>query len=396
MKPRVNGAQLSQLLLRRCDALGEISEEPGRLTRTFASGAMRRANKLVGSWMREAGMSVREDAAFNLLGRWDSARRGAKTFLLGSHLDTVRDAGKYDGPLGVLAAIAAVQLLRERGVKLPFNLEIAGFSDEEGVRYQTAYLGSNALAGTLKAEELARIQEKQIVKARRRDGFLGYAEVHIEQGPVLEAKNLPVGVVTAIAGQSRVGVELHGMAGHAGTVPMDLRRDALAGAAELVLEAERCGVTATVGKLEAVPGASNVIPGKAFLTLDVRHPGDARRTAAVRSLHAKARDNARRRGLRLIWATVQENRGVHCDKTLTHIFSKCIARRGLEVLKLPSGAGHDAVALAKICPVAMLFVRCKGGVSHNPAESVKAGDVWVAIEVLADFIIHLAALGERR
>jgi allantoate deiminase len=396
MKPRVNGAQLSQLVMRRCDALGKISEELGRLTRTFASSAMRRANKLAGVWMREAGMSVREDAAFNLLGRWDSTERGAKTFLLGSHLDTVRDAGKYDGPLGVLAAIAAVQLLRARGAKLPFNVEIVGFSDEEGVRYQTAYLGSNAFTGTLKAGDLARIEEKQIVKARRRDDFLGYAEVHIEQGPVLEAKNLPVGVVTAIAGQSRVRVEFYGTAGHAGTVPMDLRRDALAGAAELVLAAEGCGVTATVGKLEVAPGASNVIPGKVFLTLDVRHPNDARRLAAVKSLHTKACDIARRRGLKLAWTPVQENGAVQCDKTLTQIFAKCVARQGLEVLKLPSGAGHDAVVLSQICPVAMLFVRCKGGVSHNPTESVKAADVKVAIVVLADFITHVAALCERR
>lgn len=204
--------------MERIGALTEITEEPGKITRTFASPAMRRANELVGSWMREAGLSVREDAAFNLLGRWNSPQRGAKTFLLGSHLDTVRDAGKYDGPLGVLTAIAAVQSLRERSVKLPFNVEIVGFSDEEGVRYQTTYLGSRAFAGTLTAADLARIQEKQIVKARRnKNEFLGYAEVHIEQGPVLEKNNLPVGVVTAIAGQSRLRVEFQGVAGHAGT-----------------------------------------------------------------------------------------------------------------------------------------------------------------------------------
>ena len=251
---------------------------------------MRRANKLVGSWMRDAGMQVREDAAFNLIGRWNSAQRGAKTFLLGSHLDTVRDAGKYDGPLGVLTAIAAVQLLRERGVKLPFHLEIVGFSDEEGVRYQTAYLGSNAFAGTLKPADLARIQEKQIVKARRREKFLGYAEVHIEQGPVLEAKNLPVGVVTAIAGQSRDprGISRRRRTrrnrahGSCATTPSPARRN-------LCSPPKRCGVTATVGKIEVAPGASNVIPGKASLTLDIRHQNDSRRLAAVKSLHAKAR-----------------------------------------------------------------------------------------------------------
>jgi allantoate deiminase len=382
---------LAQLVMRRCDELGAISDERGCLTRTFASPAMRRANKLVGSWMRAAGLQVREDAAFNLIGRLPGTGRGAKTFLLGSHLDTVRDAGKYDGPLGVLAAIAAVQLLHERDVKLPFNLEIAGFSDEEGVRYQTAYLGSRALAGTLTAADLARIKEKQIVKARRARGeFFGYAEVHIEQGPVLEKHNLPVGVVTAIAGQSRLRVEFHGVAGHAGTVPMHLRCDALAGAAELVLATERCGVLGTVGKLEVAPGASNVIPGHAALTLDVRDQNDSRRLAAVRSLHAKAKSIATRRGLKLIWTPVQQSAAIHCDKTLTQIFSTCVAKHGFEVLKLPSGAGHDAAALAAICPVAMLFVRCKGGVSHNPAESVKTADVASAIGVLTDFIQTLA------
>jgi allantoate deiminase len=352
---------------------------------------MRRANQLVASWMRAAGLQVSEDAAFNLLGRWNSTQRGAKTLLLGSHLDTVRNAGKYDGPLGVLTAIAAVELLRERGVKLPFHLEVVGFSDEEGVRYQTAYLGSRALAGTLTASDLARIEEKQIVNAKRNRGeFLGYAEVHIEQGPVLEKNNLPVGAVTAIAGQSRLRVEFRGVAGHAGTVPMALRQDALAGAAELVLATERCGVLGTVGKLEVAPGASNVIPSHAALTLDVRDQKDSRRLAAVRTLHAQAKAIAKRRGLKLTWTRVQQTAAVQCDKTLTRIFSKCVAQRGLKVLKMPSGAGHDAAALSAICPVAMLFVRCKGGISHNPAESVKTSDIAPAIGVLADFIQTLA------
>ena len=383
----------AQLVMRRCDELGAISDEAGRLTRTFHSPAMSRANRLVGSWMREAGLQVREDAAFNLLGRWNSTRRGAKTLLLGSHLDTVRDAGKYDGPLGVLTALAAVQSLRERGVTLPFNVEVAGFSDEEGVRYQTTYLGSRALAGTLTAVDIACIKEKQIVKARRpRNELLGYAEVHIEQGPVLEKRNVPVGVVTAIAGQSRLRVEFRGAAGHAGTVPMHLRHDALAGAAAFVLAVERCGITATVGKLEVEPGASNVIPGNVSLTLDARDRSDARRAAVLSRLKSKAQAIARRRGLKLIWTPIQETGAVQCDKTLAKIFSQCIAERGLEVLKLPSGAGHDAAALAAICPVAMLFVRCKGGISHNPAESVTVGDVRVAVEVLSSFILQLGRL----
>jgi allantoate deiminase len=378
--------------MRRCDTLGTVSEERGRLTRTFASPAMRRANQRVGSWMRAAGLQVREDAAFNLLGRWNSARRGAKTLLLGSHLDTVRDAGKYDGPLGVLSAIAAVQWLHTQGVRLPFHLEVAGFSDEEGVRYQTTYLGSRALAGTLTRSDLARIREKQIVKARRRTGeFLGYVEVHIEQGPVLEEHHLPVGVVSAIAGQSRLRVELQGTAGHAGTVPMNRRLDALAGAAELVLAAERSGVLATVGKLDLSPGASNVIPGRAALTLDIRDARDSRRRAAVRSLHAAAKAIAKRRGLRLTWTPVQETDAVECDKTLRRLLSASVARRDIQALQLASGAGHDAAAISALCPVAMLFVRCRGGISHHPAESVKTADVATAIGVLADFIQSLAA-----
>ena len=391
-------ANHAKIVMRRCDALAQISDDRGQLTRIFASPAMRRANKLVGSWMREAGLQVHEDAAFNLLGRWNSNQRGAKTFLLGSHLDTVRDAGKYDGPLGVLTAIAAVKVLRERGVKLPFNLEVVGFSDEEGVRYQTAYLGSGAFAGTLTAADLARIEEKQIVKARRSPGeFLGYVEVHIEQGPVLEKRNLPVGIVTAIAGQSRLRVEFHGVAGHAGTVPMNLRQDALAGAAEFILAVESLAkkqsrLVATVGKAEVAPGASNVIPGCVRLTLDVRDQSDSRRLAAVQSLHTKAKIIAKQRGLKLTQTPVQQTAAVQCDKTLAQIFSRCVVQRGLEVLKLLSGAGHDAVAISAICPVAMLFVRCKGGISHHPAESVKAADVRVAVEVLSDFILRLAKL----
>jgi hydantoinase/carbamoylase family amidase len=352
---------------------------------------MRRANKLVGFWMRDSGLQVREDAAFNLLGFWRGTRRNAKTLLLGSHLDTVPNAGKYDGSLGVLTAIAAVQLLKEHGAKLPFNLEVVGFSDEEGVRYQTTYLGSRALAGSLTAADLARVKEKQIVKARRPRGeILGYAEVHIEQGPLLEKHNLPVCAVTAISGQSRFRVGFHGSAGHAGTVPMDLRRDALAGAAEFILAAETCGVTATVGLIHVEGGASNVIPGRVTLTLDVRDQSDSRRFAAVRVLRWKANAIAKKRALKLVWTTVQQTAAVKCDNSLTQMFSRSIAQRGLKVLKLASGAGHDAAALSKICPVAILFVRCKDGISHNPAESVRIGDVATAIGVLADFVQMLS------
>jgi allantoate deiminase len=287
--------------------------------------------------------------------------------------------------------------LHGQKIELPFNLEIIGFSDEEGVRYQTTYLGSRAFAGTLTRADLACIKEKQIVRARRnKDEFLGYAEVHIEQGPVLEKHNLPVGVVSAIAGQSRLRVEFSGTAGHAGTVPMNLRRDALVGAAEFVASVPSValrtpGLVATVGKIEAAPGASNVIPGQATLTLDVRGQSDLRRISAVKFLRAKAQSIAKKKRLRLTWTPIQQTNAVCCDKNLTDVFSKCVTQRGLKTLKLSSGAGHDAVTLSAICPVAMLFVRCKGGISHHPAESVKTSDVASAIGVLADFIQTLAA-----
>jgi allantoate deiminase len=376
--------------MRRCDELGAISDEPGCLTRTFHSPAMQRANELVGHWMRSADMKVHEDAAFNLIGRWESPKRGAKTFLLGSHLDTVRNAGKYDGPLGVLLAIACVENLREQKVTLPFHLEIVGFSDEEGVRYQTTYLGSRALAGTLTAKDLATIKEKGIEKARRRaNEFIGYAEAHIEQGPVLEAHNLGVGVVTAIAGQSRIRVQWQGRAGHAGTTPMNLRHDALCAAAELTLAARDCGVIATVGQLEVEPGASNVIPGLVTMSIDVRHQSDARRATAVKQLQARARAISKRTGVKLAWTVIQDTKTMTCDPALTNLLRKVTAHHEREVLALPSGAGHDAAAIASLCPVSMLFLRCKGGVSHHPDESVKAADVAKGIAVMTDFLLAL-------
>lgn len=372
--------------MRQCDELGAVSEEQGRLTRTFHSPAMARANRLVGSWMKAAGLEVREDAAFNLIGRLPSARPGAKCLLIGSHLDTVRDAGKYDGPLGVLLGIAVAGHLR--GHDLPFHLEVAGFSDEEGVRYQTTYLGSRAMCGMLKAKDLAGIEEKGIAAARRpRRELLAYLEAHIEQGPVLEARGVPVGVVSAIAGQSRIRVEFTGKAGHAGTTPMTLRRDALCGAAELVLAAEQVGVLATVGMCGVEHGASNVIPGRVRMTLDIRDTSDAKRLRACAKLKSVATAAARRRRLALRWETVQETPTVRMDAGLTGVLR---GAAGSDVISMPSGAGHDAAVFAQVCPSAMLFVRCRGGVSHHPDEAVKQGDVAAAFDVLARAVLSLA------
>jgi allantoate deiminase len=373
--------------MRRCDELGLVSEEKGRLTRTFASPAMRKANALVGSWMREAGLTVRQDAAFNLIGRRVSKRRGAKTVVIGSHLDTVRNAGKYDGPLGVLLGVAVAARLRD--VALPFHLEVLGFSDEEGVRYQTTYLGSRAMLGLLTKKDLQIIEEKGIGKAQRPRGeFLSYLEAHIEQGPFLEEQNKPLGVVTAIAGQTRISVDLSGRAGHAGTTPMNLRRDALCGAAELILAAENIGVIATVGQCEVTPGASNVIPGLVSLTLDVRDADDVRRKAACAKLKREALRITKRRGLRLHdWKIVQETPSVRMDPAMTRILRRAAGR---VVPALPSGAGHDAAVMARACPAAMLFVRCKGGVSHHPEESVETSDVAAALDALTLAVLELA------
>jgi allantoate deiminase len=371
----------------RCDELGRVSEEKGRLTRTFASPAMREANALVGSWMREAGLTVREDAAFNLIGRLPSPKRGAKTLIIGSHLDTVRNAGKYDGPLGVLLGIAVAGKLR--GHKLPFHLEVVGFSDEEGVKYQTTYLGSRAMLGLLTQKDLQTIEEKGIEKARRpRSEFLAYLEAHIEQGPFLEEQNRPLGVVTAIAGQTRISADITGRAGHAGTTPMNLRRDALCGAAELILAAEKTGVIATVGQCQVAPGASNVIPGLVALTLDVRDADDVRRRAACAKLKREALRITKHRGLRLHdWQIVQETPSVRMDPAMTRILRGAAGR---VVPALPSGAGHDAAVMARACPAAMLFVRCKGGVSHHPEESVETSDVAAALDALTLAVLELA------
>jgi allantoate deiminase len=398
--------------MHRCDILGACSEEPGRLTRPFASDAMRRAHQHVTSWMREAGMEVKRDNIGNLRGRYRGAG-GNDTLLLGSHLDSVRDAGKYDGPLGVMVAIAAVQRLHDGGSRLPFAIEVVAFADEEGLRYGTTYLGSKALAGTLDPANLLRTDAQGVAMADAIRAFggdwhrvaqdrwtggslLGYVEVHIEQGPVLEGRSLPVGIVTAIAGQSRFRLTFTGEAGHAGTVPMDRRKDALAAAAEflLVVEADASGaegLVATVGQLAVSPGAANVVPGEATLSLDVRHADDGvRRDHVLRMLQA-AGDIAKRRGVSVVSEPIADNQSVPCSPHLTALLTQAVQSLGGPAVKLPSGAGHDAVVMAGLTDVAMLFVRCKGGISHNPGESVSEADVAVAIDVVAKFLELLAA-----
>jgi allantoate deiminase len=358
---RISGAAR---VLERCDRLAEISEEPERLTRRFGTPAMRQANALVAGWMREAGLETREDAVRNLIGR-----RGDGPFLmLGSHLDTVVDAGRYDGPLGVLAALEAVE-------RVDRDVEVVGFSDEEGVRFGTAYLGSSAMTGRFDPAWLDRrdgdVRLRELVgePGPARDDVAGYVEVHIEQGPVLERLGEPVGVVTTIQGQSHAEVTFTGEAGHAGTVPVDSRRDALTAAAEWILAVERAG--GTVGSVQVEPNVRNVIPGRVTVTLDLRHPDDATRRATVNALREAA---GRGRNVEVAWRDGGDVPSVAMDERLSAAF-------GVDV-RLPSGAGHDAAMMAHIAPTAMLFVRCACGISHSPAESVDEADVAVALDAL--------------
>jgi allantoate deiminase len=349
---------LSARVLERCHELAKISEEPDRLTRRFGTEAMKKANDLVGGWMEEAGLTVHVDAVRNLIGR----RGEGPVLMLGSHLDTVVDAGRYDGPLGVLVAIEAAE-------RVDRPLEVVGFADEEGVRFGTAYLGSSAMTGRFDPawrelrDGAVRLGDLVGAVGPARDDVLGYVEVHIEQGPVLERLGEPVGVVTAINGQSHAEVTFVGEAGHAGTTPMEDRRDALVAAARWVLAVERAG--GTVGRLEVEPGVRNVIPGRVTATLDLRHPDDATRRAAFEALREQAGE--------AVWNETGDIPAVAMDERLTAAFG--VATR------LPSGAGHDAAMMANIAPAAMLFVRSRGG-SHNPAESVDEADVAVALEAL--------------
>ncbi len=408
-------AAVERRAMERADELATFTEEPGRITRAYGTPPLVRAAETVRGWMERAGMAVRVDAVGNVIGRLEPAGASAGTLVLGSHIDSVRNAGRYDGPLGVIVAIAAVEALRERGASLPHAIELVAWIDEEGLRYVTSYLGSRVYTGLFEAAELEETDADgiplrdavaaqggdpgAIMDAVRATGdLLGYLEVHIEQGPVLQAKDLPLGVVTSIAGQSRGHVRFVGEAGHAGTVPMDLRRDALCGAAEMLLEIERLaksvpGLIGTVGQISARPSAGNVIPGEAAVSFDVRHQDDARRTGAVEELRRFAEQVGERRGLDVDWQTLQEHPAVPCAERLREGLSAAIAARGGTPHEMLSGAGHDAVSMAHLTDVAMLFVRCKDGISHNPAESVREDDVAAAIDVTAAFLERFAPVG---
>jgi allantoate deiminase len=403
------GISLGDEIVGRINALAAISETAANLTRIFLTFEHSAAADLIMGWMRDAGMSVHLDAIGNVCGRYEGDRPGQPCLMLGSHYDTVRDAGKWDGPLGLITAISCVADLHRRGRRLPFAIEVTGFADEEGVRFASTLLGSRAVAGTfderaLGSKDRAGVTMREAITAfgldpdhigaaaRAPNELLAYVELHIEQGPVLESMNLPVGVVTAISGATRLAVELHGMAGHAGTVPMALRRDALAGAAECIVAIEefcssdRDGLVGTVGYINAMPGATNVIPGMVSFTIDIRSARDSYRKLAVADIVRHIEEIAKRRKLALEINVTHENRTVPCAPWLQQQVADAVAAEGYRVFELPSGAGHDGMAMIDIADVAMLFVRCRGGISHNPAEHVETADADAGARVLLRLI----------
>ena len=393
----------AQEVVRFCRSLAECSEEPGALTRTFLSAPMREVHARLTAWMQRIGMSVSIDAAGNIRGVYPASRslqNAAPRLFLGSHLDTVPDAGAFDGVLGVLIAVALVDLLGGR--HFPFTIEVVGFSDEEGVRFGVPFIGSRALAGLVDDELLERrdansrsvseairdygLDPDRIAEARAADNALGYLEFHIEQGPVLDNLGLPLGIVTGITGQNRREVTFEGAAGHAGTHPMVGRRDALAGAAEWIVAVEgdarvTQGLVATVGRIVMNPGASNVIPGRCRVTLDIRHMDDWVRAAAVGRLLRRSQEIASKRGLAVHWETHLDQAAVAMDPWLTQTLEHSVERVGIPVHRLPSGAGHDAMIMATRMPSAMLFLRSPRGISHHPDESIIEDDVAAALTV---------------
>jgi len=408
----------AEKVIARCRKLAGFTEEPGRITRRFLSPPMRECHREIAGWVEPLGAKVRIDAAGNFRAFYAGTEPNAPRLLIGSHLDTVPDAGAFDGVMGVVLGVALLESLG--GERLPFGIEVVGFSEEEGVRFNTPFIGSRALVGTLDEETLLRrdahgvsvreaiedfgLKPSEISGARLQGDILGYVEFHIEQGPVLEELGLPLGVVEGLAGQSKMEFAFTGRANHAGTTPMHLRRDALAGAAEWITAVERegqrvPGLVATVGAIEAKPGATNVIAGEARASLDLRHRSDDMRAAAVETMIRMAEQIAARRGLSVRQQTLASQPAVAMNSLLASDIEEAIRRAECEPHRMVSGAGHDAMILAEKFPAAMIFVRTPGGVSHSPEETVNAEDVEKAIEAgmqLFDLLASSPALQSRR
>lgn len=403
--------QFGHDILKQADILGSFSEDAPQVTRTYLSKEHRAAGDYLIGLMREAGMTAGYDALGNIVGRYEAGEPFAPVVMTGSHQDSVRNAGKYDGLFGILSPIAAVKALHQAGKRLPYTLEIVGFGDEEGVRFGVTLIGSKAMAGNfdpawLDKRDADGVSLRDAITAfggdpdawrelnrrgEQHGEVVAFVESHIEQGPTLLDENLAVGVVTAIAGATRMTVNVTGLAGHAGTVPMPVRQDALTAASEMVLFVEKycrdnAGLVGTVGKMSVKPGAVNVIPQDVEFTVDVRSGDDANRGRAIAALRAEFDAIAARRNVRVASNPFFELKAAPCDPALQSRFAAAIAAEGISVRHLPSGAGHDAMEFPRVCPMAMLFVRCGNrGISHHPDETMTAEDAEVATRVLLRF-----------
>jgi N-carbamoyl-L-amino-acid hydrolase len=405
------GVTLGARVMELCDDLAQWSETPHGLTCTYLSEAHRKVATRIRDLMQAAGLGPRIDDVGNVVGRYRSTNADAKTVIVGSHYDTVTNAGKYDGRLGIAAGLAVIEQLVREKVALPFHVDLMAFSEEEGVRFSAPYIGSSAVAGRFEPAFLDRRDAKGetlrqvlaaaghdaaniVALARRKGDVAAYLEVHIEQGPVLIESDLPVGIVTSIAGNSRFGVTVEGVFGHAGTVPMEHRRDAAAAAAEIVLCVEsRCrrpNLVGTVGLLTVPDGAINVVPGRCELALDIRSGDDPTRHAAVKDILAEIEHIAKRRKVAIKLTPLLDVAAVPCSPRLQEALAGSIERLGVPAFRLPSGAGHDAVMFSQLTDVAMLFVRCgNGGVSHSPLETITQSDADFAARVVVDALKHL-------
>lgn len=389
--------------------LGAISSSDDHLTRFFLTLEHRRAADLVAGFMREAGLEVSEDALGTVRGHWHPAGADAPRLLIGSHIDTVENAGKFDGTMGVIVGILALDAINRAGLKRPYGIDVLAFGDEEGTRFPTTLSASAAVAGyfspawlTLKDTDGVSLAEAIRAYGKNPDDIaaaaydpskvIAYVEAHIEQGPVLESDGEPLGVVSAIAGASRLSITVTGEAGHAGTVPMRMRRDAMAGAAEMVLavekigKADRHGMVATVGRMHVEPGSINVIPSRVVFTVDLRSGSDLSRREALSRFEHEAHKIADARGLGVVISAFHEVGTVPCYRDLQLRLSNAVADLGYRAPIMPSGAGHDGQALSRLCPIGMLFVRCRGGISHNPAEYASPQDIGLAVAALVRFI----------
>lgn len=400
--------QRAEKILQRINELAAISEDESFIVRTYGTPAFITGRNKVEQWMKETGLQTQVDNIGNIRARLLSNNPKAKTFVIASHIDTVVNAGKFDGPLGILMGLDLLEQLSHSKTALPFHIELIGFCDEEGVRFHTTYLGSKVVTGSfdnsiLDAKDERGISLQEVIEgmhgnvnelskdAIAKGNWLGYFEIHIEQGPVLYEKNIPVGLVNAIAGQCRAGLVFNGELGHAGTVPMNMRKDALACAAEFILAVEKfaagkTNLVATVGKLHIINSASNVIPGEVITSLDLRSANETILASSYEAIKKITEDICNKRSIVLEWSLVQQTKPVICDKAMNDLLKQSIRSAGFETIELVSGAGHDAVPVSKVSPVSMLFVRCFKGISHNPLENVELKDIEAAIKVSDTFI----------